>query len=189
MTLLLNSTTPLSLWHEMIHEAESVCETVLKEELESYLVFLLMRFTNKPQFSKHILATEFLAGLKKPANQQEYALQNVGDQCLIYTGLFPKHAVRRHVKVSYFINLGQSAYSNISRTKNDLYSLLSNHFVSLMDILQAMRQYSKKNPDLLPLEAYDLWQETGSKRALTILKQYTNGTPLMIDIREKSPKR
>src|SRR5689334_12548053 len=121
MGLLLNSTTPLALWFEIIHEAEAVCQTVLKEELESYLVFLLMRFTTRPEMVKRILGTDFLAGLNRPIHQQQVALQRVGDNCLIYTGLFPSHAASRHVKVSYFVNLGQSAYSVISHNQEDLY--------------------------------------------------------------------
>jgi hypothetical protein len=30
----------------------------------------------------------------------------------------------------------------------------------------------------LPIEAYDLWNEGGSQRALHVLKQYTNAVPV-----------
>lgn len=189
MSLLLNSSTPLALWRDIIHDAEVNCSIQLHEDLESYLVFLMMRFTNQPDIVKQILATDFLKSLKLTKDLKLYHLQNVGDKCLIYSGLFPSNAVRRHVKISYFVNIGQSAYSIISDQKNDLYASLSNQFVTLMDILQSIRQHSKKYSDLLPFEAYDLWQETGSKRALRVLKNYTQEGSVIIDVREKLPNR
>jgi hypothetical protein len=179
---LLISSTPLALWHEIIHDAESNCAITLKQELESYLVFLLMRYSNQPDLIKKIMASEFLKGANLGSHQRQIVLQGVGDGCLIFSGLFPKIAEKRLVKISYFVNLGQTAYSNISQTHNDLYGLLAKHFVPLMDILQSIRRYANEYPDLLPLQAYDLWNETGSQQALKTLKQYTGATPIHLDL-------
>lgn len=165
--------TPTALWHKIVLEAEQTCSVMLKEDLESYLVFLLMRYINKPEFIKNIIATEFLQSLNLNPAQREVVLRDVGDKCLLFTGLFPNIAKKRLVRVSYFVKLGQAAYFRISKESNDLYGHLSDQFVLLMDILQSIRQYTKKNPDLLPLDAYDLWSDTGSQRAFSVLKQYT----------------
>src|SRR5579872_334380 len=164
MKLLLNS-TPIALWQDVVHEAESACSVSLQEEIESYLVFLLVRYTNKPEVAKKVIATQFLQGMghHTHSNKRHLVLQDVGDQCLLFSGLFPKIAEKRLIKVSYFINIGQSAYSTLSKTSNDLYGLLAAQFVLLMDILQSIRYYAL--PDLLPIEAYDLWNESGSQRA------------------------
>lgn len=171
---IVTNTTSTALWQEVIHEAEQACSVALKEEIEAYLVFLLMRYINKPEFVKQIIASEFLQSLELSSIQREVALREVGDKCLLFAGLFPSIAKKRLVRQSYFVKLGQAAYIGVSKKNNDLYDHLSNQFVSLMDILQSIRQYTKKCPDLLPLEAYELWNETGSQRALTILKQYTS---------------
>lgn len=180
MKLLIN-TTPVALWYDIIHDAEHSCAIVLHEDLESYLVFLLVRYTNKPEVIKQIAATEFLQGLKLTANQRELVLQEVGDKCLLFSGLFPNIAERRLVKISYFVNLGQAAYETISKKNNDVYNALAKQFVPLMDILQSIRRYSDNCPDLLPMQAYDLWNQTGSQRALTVLKHYTKGIPIQSD--------
>lgn len=182
MTLLLNS-TPTALWHDIIHEAEATCAIALQEDIESYLVFLLMRYTQKPEFVKQIIATNFLQGIKLTRAKRKLILQNVGDHCLLFAGLFPHQATKRLVKVGYFVKLGQSAYTAISTIEDDLYSLLAKSFVPLMDVLQSIRRYSKEYPDLLPLEAYELWNETGSPRALSTLKQYTQATPTIINVK------
>lgn len=179
MQILHNSTTA-ALWHDIVHDAEIQCDVHLEEEFESYLVFLMIRYTTKPEIVKQIIATEFLMGMESKARLKHHILQEVGDKCLIFTGLFPKIAQKRHVQMGYFIKLGQSSYATISKSKNDLYEGLAKQFVSLMDVLQTMRIYSKQYPDLLPLEAYELWSETGSRRGLNVLKQYTHGIPLFL---------
>ena len=176
MKILVNSTS-LALWHEIIHEAEASCAIVLNEETEAYLVFLLMRYLKKPEIVKQVMAEELLEGLHLAARSREEMLRGVGDKCLLFSGLFPKMAERRLVKISYFVNLGQSAYGALAKSNYDLYGSLSRQFVTLMDVLQSIRSYSTDFPDLLPLQAYDLWNETGSQRALKVLGQYTQAIP------------
>ncbi len=180
MALLLNSTS-VALWYDIVHEAEAACTIALKEELEAYLVFLLARFANKPHIVSQVIASEFLAGLSCNPHQRELAMQEVGDKCLLFSGLFPQMAAKRLVKISYFVNLGQSAYSVISKKNSDLYNMLSTQFVQLMDILQSIRCYTKEVSELLPMEAYELWNDVGSQRALRSLKQYTSGAPVLIN--------
>jgi hypothetical protein len=179
MEILVNS-TPVALWHDIIHEAEISCRTPLQEELEAYLVFLLMRYVDKPHTMKQIIATQFLENLQMTSKRGELHFQEVGDKCLLFSGLFPGIAEKRLVKIGYFVQMGQSAYGRVSKERNDLYHRLARHFVPLMDILQSVRCYSEHHPDLLPLQAYDLWNETGSKRALSVLKKYTHGIPTKI---------
>lgn len=165
---LLHQPQSVQLWHDLITDAEKICDISLKEEVESYLVFLLIRYIASPDVVKQIIATEFLKCAQLSPSMRELAFQNVGDKCLIMSGFFPSLAKKRLVKISYFVRLGQSSYATISKTRNDIYGLLARQFVPLMDILQSV-----KNHDLLPLDAYELWHETGSKRALALLKEYT----------------
>lgn len=175
MDLLTSSTTSV-LWHDVIRHAEDCCSITLQDELEAYLVALLIRFTNKPEVAKQILATAFLEALQRHQFERQLSLQQVGDQCLLFAGLFPRAAEKKHVKISYFVSVGRSAYSSISKKTNDLYGSLAVHFVPLMDVLQSIRAY----PDLLPLEAYEQWNLLGSKRAFKILEQTTKGIPIKL---------
>jgi hypothetical protein len=177
---LLQSSTSIALWHEIIHEAEAACTISLKEEVEAYLVFMLARYVNKPEIVKHIIANEFLEGLKYSPHHRATTMQEIGDKCLIFSGLFPHMADKRLVKISYFVNIGQSAYETVSKTSTDIYGMLARQFVSLMDILQAIRRYTKEISDLLPLQAYELWDDVNSQRALRILGQHTQAIPIKI---------
>lgn len=164
----------VALWQEVICEAQQQCSIQLNPQLETYLVSLLMRYSNQPELAVRIFATSFLEAQQSRQQKRMASLQIVGDECLIYAGLFPQAAEKRHVKVSYFVDLGRSAYSAVSQTANDLYWSLAIQFVSLMDVLQAIRPSS----DLLPLTAFEQWEELGSQRAFKILEQYTNGIPI-----------
>src|SRR5437016_2911471 len=108
MNLLTNETV-LILWQDVVKNAEDRCSISLKEELEAYLVSLLVRYTNKPEVAKQVLATAFMEALQRRANQRNVSLQHVGDQCLLFAGLFPRVAEKRHVKINYFVDLGRSA--------------------------------------------------------------------------------
>jgi hypothetical protein len=111
-------------------------------------------------------------------------LRDVGDQCLLVSGFFPNIAKRRQVKVSYYVDIGRGAYLHLSNALHhnfaDIYSDLSKSFVSLMDILQAMREMNSANSLLDPLQTFELWNETGSKKAFQGLKSISNGVPIYL---------
>lgn len=173
MALLINR-NPVVLWHDALKLAEDRCSIALNEEVETYLISLLIRYTNKPEVAQQIFAKAYLEAMQLRENERQVSLQQVGDQCLLFAGFFPEAAHRKHVKIRYFVDLGRSAYSAISKSADDLHWLLALKFVSLMDVLQSIRPHS----ELLPLAAYEQWEELGSQRALQILKEYTGGIPI-----------
>lgn len=170
-------------WQKLVQEAEVLCDYQLGEELESYLVFLLMRFLEKPDFTSKIMALDYLHGLISEGQLQQDRLRDVGDHCLLFSGLFPKIAERRRVKISYYVGMGRSAYSHLAETCREklceFYHALSEAFVKLMDILQAIRSMGGHHQVLTPLEALELWGDTQSQIALKTLRQVSNSTPIL----------
>lgn len=175
-----NSTTQ---WHELVTEAQRAANVHLDEELESYLVFLLMRYTDKPEMAASILALEYLEGASAMGQLRHDRMRDVGDQCLLYSGLFPERAERRRVQVSYYVDLGRSAYHTAAdatrQTLSQLFFALASQFVLIMDTLQAMRGINSQAPELTPLMAFELWQDTGSEQALRTLKNVSQGQPII----------
>lgn len=176
----LSNATPVAIWHEVILEAEGHCGTHLQTELEAYLVFMLVRYMNQPSIVQQIMASHFLEAIHAGYHESELLLQRVGDICLLFSGFFPGIAEKRKVNIPYFIQLGRTAYSTISQSNDDIYHQLDLQFVPVMDVLQAMRQYSKECPDLLPLQAYELWHECGSQRAFSILQLYSSASSMRL---------
>ena len=178
MSTLILQATPTAQWYALVGEAEQACSIHLNPDLESYLVFLLMRFSKQPELAAKIFAFEFLEAVQAANGvQRDNLLQTLGDSCLLYSGLFPAQATRRQVKISYFIDIGRIAYSTLSdqghHQLGELFACLSQFFIVVMDILQTMRELSGDTGILSPIQAEELWSETGSQHARAVLERYT----------------
>ena len=158
MTKLILHPTDMSQWHALVNEAQAATSLVLNENTESYLVFLLMRFSQTTQLIESVMAFDFLESMQLPGKRQVELLRDVGDKSLLFCGLFPGMAVKRHVRLEYFSELGQAAYLTVSeledRESADLYLELSAQFLNLQHILQAMRgspiQLAKVDGGIMP---------------------------------------
>jgi len=165
---LIIDSSELSQWHRLVQEAEQDYGCQLDEAMQSYLVFTLMRFTKNSQLNSKALALDYLSSHHLPERLRHEQLRNIGDQCLLVSGLYPQSAEKRLVSADYYVNLGRAAYFHISTVTQkgiaELYQQLAESFVLLMDLLLTIRQYS--SPALQPIAALELWHQTGSRAAL-----------------------
>ena len=170
-------------WLTLIHEAQTAAACPLDEDMESYLVFLLMRYTERPDIATSVLALEYLHSMQLSGHLAQDRLREVGDKCLLYSGLFPERVTRRRVNVSYVVDLGCGAYqqlaSRLGNSAAELYQRLAAAFVRLMDILKTIRELGRPTA-AEPLHAYELWRDTGSRFALNKLRAATGATPLLV---------
>jgi hypothetical protein len=181
--------TDIAQWHALVNEAQAACQCNLDEPLESYLVFLLMRFAERPDLAASVMALEFLQA-QRAESQVATQLRDVGDRCLLVSGLFPRLAERRLVNVSYFVSIGRAAYDQLAslldRHTDRLYGRLAEAFVVIMDVLHAMRGLSGQTV-LGPLAAAELWADTGSQSALRCLNDATDAIPVDYDLHHRRP--
>lgn len=183
MRKILDQPGDMSQWQALVADAEELCGVQLDEELESYLVFTLMRYLRRPEMAQRILALDFLQALQASRQQRSQVMRDVGDQCLLFSGLFPRRAERRRVRVSYYVDLGRSAYQNLadSLTKTaHIFARLAEEFVAAMDTLQAIRVIGQQDSGLLPIQAYELWQDTASRQAYAQLLRQTGEQPMLV---------
>ena len=135
--------TDTSQWHALVNEAQASTRLLLNENTESYLVFLLMRFSQTTQLIESVMALDFLESMHAPGKRQVEILRDVGDKRLLFCGLFPGMAVKRHVRLDYFSDMGQAADLTVGELQDsesaDLYFQLSAQFTTMQQILQAMR--------------------------------------------------
>ncbi|HAT6979677.1 TPA: hypothetical protein F8R96_08810 [Legionella pneumophila] len=149
--------TDISQWHALVNEAQAATRLILNENTESYLVFLLMRFSQGTKLIESVVALDFLESMRKPRQLQVELLRDVGDKSLLFCGLFPGIAKKRHVSLSYFSDMGQAAYLTVGELEENqtanLYFQLSEQFITLQQVLQAMRgeyiQFSELNCGVL----------------------------------------
>ena len=144
MQELLLQDSQMANWQALVHEATQVAHVALGEDMESYLVFVLMRYTETPHILNQRVAPDFLASSTHAHTARRALLRSVGDKCLLFAGLFPGLAKKRNVEPDYYINMGQSAYGTLAdlhrRKQRILYANLSQHFVALTDVLLSARQ-------------------------------------------------
>lgn len=135
--------TETSQWYALVNEAQAATRLILNELTESYLVFLLMRFSHTTQLMESIMALDFLESMQTSGKRQVNLMRDVGDKSLLFCGLFPGMAEKRHVRLDYFTEMGQAAYLIVSEMQEPesatLYHQLSEQFVSLQQVLNAMR--------------------------------------------------
>jgi hypothetical protein len=182
MTNLILHETAVAQWHALITEAEHTASITLPHELEGYLVLLLARFTEQSHLADAVMAIEYLQAQSIVGQLKFERLRDVADKCLLISGLFPQRAEHRRVKISYFVNLGQSAYDLLAHLKHaslaELFADLSQNFVSLMDVLLNCRQLP---PQLLtPIQALELWADTQSQFALQALSKHTESEETLL---------
>lgn len=143
MSKLILHPTDMSQWHALVNEAQASTRLVLNESTESYLVFLLMRFSQTAQLMESVIALDFLESARAPGRLQAERFRDVGDKSLLFCGLFPGMAAKRHVRLDYFSDMGQAAYLTVSEMEDaesaQLYYQLSEKFIIMQHILQAMR--------------------------------------------------
>lgn len=145
--------TPLAQWYTLVNEAEYKASVALSETLESYLVYLLMRFTDKPEIARSIIAEDYLEALAKQS-QSDAHLQTVGDKCLLMSGLFPQRAKKRGLSDDYFSNMGRTAYFSLHTKENHpsvsdtIFAQLAYSFEELIHIMRTMGTLDAHNKSL-----------------------------------------
>ncbi len=167
--------TETALFQQLVVDAENQAHLSLPENLESYLVFLLQRFHKNSDGLYEPLALKHLHAEAESGRRRQAELRDTGDSCLILAGLFPEQAKRRMVGISYFVSLGRSSYHalacSLKQSHAELYRHICQGFGAMLDVLQIVHGFTNRQNILSPMDAFDLWSQTGSQRALQHINQ------------------
>ena len=137
--------TPQAQWLHLIVEAESQAGYLLSHDIKKYLMLTLDHYTNDLTLPTSIIAIDYLNALNQKGTKQSIGLRNIGDQCLILSGLFPERLLKKNVSLDYTISIGRQSYSHLAIDRHchpwdsDLFQELHVHFMGLVDILHFMR--------------------------------------------------
>lgn len=168
MPKLLLHETAVEQWKSLVADAGRQAQHELDEELESYLVFTLLRFMRRPHAISKVVAFEYLLAMDSRSGEKRLILRDIGDQCLLVSGLYPELAKRRLVASEYFIDMGRNAYDELSGLMHagasSLYRQLAEAFYYLRDVLYAIR-CMQSNIQLQPSDLFHTWQELARKES------------------------
>lgn len=172
-------------FRELVREALDHQKVRAPAGVEFYLVNLLKEClktedlygTPSEGFREEPLALLYSKALQADLSRQVKLFQRIGDFSLYISGFFPASLTRQLVDVSYYIQMGESAYGSLSHLLarhaafSEIFEDLSKKFISYVDILSEVSEKStvKTPADLLRL--YETWLKTGSRRARQLLSE------------------
>jgi len=141
-----------------------------------YVVNLLTGFLQRPaEEDETPLAFRLAEALEAAGMRQRSSLKQIGDISLFVSGFFADSLARKLVDVDYYVNIGGTAYTALSRHETDTFSPvfaeLAENFVRFVDVLSEVseRASCSSNADLLRL--YERWLKTGSRRSGQLLAE------------------
>ena len=139
-----------------------------------YVVNLLTGFLQRPADQDDApLALRLAEALDTAGVRQRTSLKQIGDLSLFMSGFFADSLHRKLVDVDYYVSIGGTAYTVLSRFETDTFSSvfaeLADNFVGFVDVLSEVseRASCSSNADLLRL--YGRWLKTGSRRSGQLL--------------------
>lgn len=113
--------------------------------------------------------------------QRNFALQRIGDVSLFIAGFFADSLAHKLVDLDYYIYMGGNAYGSLSeeirgttrgRALAVVYRELARKFQLVVDILNEVREGTRRSSDLNLLRTYEVWLKTGSRRAEALLREH-----------------
>ena len=144
------------------------------ERTSYYVVNLLAGFLQRrAEEHDEPLAFRFVRALESSGVRQRAGLREVADTSLLVSGLFADSLRRKLVDVDYYVSIGESAYTALSRFEADglapVFGELAENFVRFVDVLSEVSERTSctSNADLLRL--YEKWLKTGSRRSGQLL--------------------
>jgi hypothetical protein len=141
-----------------------------------YLVKLLTHYiftdnlfdeTSGGKKTRSTLAELYLKAMNAEPSIRADLLKKLGDTSLYISGFFSESLNRKVVDLSYYVNMGETAFHSLSTTVNeeaysDLFKDFSKQFVKYMDVLNYISQQANLQNNSNLLKLYENYQKTGS---------------------------
>ncbi|MGH8197199.1 MAG: hypothetical protein ACRETI_03425 [Steroidobacteraceae bacterium] len=159
----------------------------VRDHTEHYIVNLLAMFSHTdalfepgPEQRTQLkpLAMLLAEAADAPDSIQRFRiLQRLGDVALFAAGFLAGSLARRPVDVDYHIAMGGRAYGALAqapfhgarRVLADVFAELGDKFQPLVDALNEIAEGAAKQSQRDVLRLYELWHQTGSRRAHRLL--------------------
>jgi hypothetical protein len=141
-----------------------------------YVVNLLTGFLQRPaEDDQTPLAFRLAEALDAAGIRQRTSLKQIGDLSLFVSGFFADSLNRKLVDVDYYVSIGGTAYTALSRYETDTFSPvfaeLADNFVRFVDVLSEVSERASLSSNVDLLRLYERWLKTGSRRSGQLLAE------------------
>lgn len=143
----------------------------LEPYLQSYVVHVLQDYVDASKLEQsETLAEVYLKAQVESEPVKSRLLKSLGERALYISGFFGESLSRKIVDIDYYIQMGASAYSLLSHTRNEnthhqLYKTVSNRFLDLVELLNYISEKSYVHSDTNIMRLYEKYLLTGSNSA------------------------
>lgn len=168
---------PHLFFYDAIKKAQTKQSIQLSENVEYYLVQLLMNFIRADEQNSLtdcliIMVKKALEGLP---NERIVLYKKIGDIALYVCGFHQDYFANKSYDIKYYISMGSAAYKNLSNlmlgrstyqnTMAQIYHDMSSHFLNAIEILLHISENMHHNGhQRSTLNIYDAWLNTESKK-------------------------
>lgn len=180
--------SPHEFFRDKIAEAVTNQKIVLSDDIEFYLVNLLCDYIAPKKLESFYgqydpletpIAFLLKEAIEAPPSYRAKIYKHLGDTSLYLAGFFQDFFNRKTYDIKYYIDMGQSAYSNVSSIMREqhgdkhfsaMYGTLSTQFKSLVEVVAEVSETPESVGAADILSLYDRWTRTNSGRLLRILQ-------------------
>lgn len=159
-------------FRELLQSAMRSQAVASSESTEFYLVRLLETFARtEHDWFERPLALDYLESFHSPLHDRYGKLKRVADTALFVSGLFMESLHRKLVSADYYMQLGRTAYANLSALSSaisvlpgDLFSELADRFPDFVRVLAEISFEELFRGDRHTLRIYTRWMYTRSEQ-------------------------
>lgn len=159
-------------FRDLLQSAMRTQEVCSSEETEFYLVKLLEAFAHADRdWFDRPLALDYLESFHSPLVYRYGKLKRVADTALFVSGLFMESLHKKLVSSDYYMQLGRSAYTDLSALSSGVGAVPGNLFAELAerfsDFVRVLSEISFERlfrGDVHTLRVYTRWMYTRSER-------------------------
>ena len=127
-------------WYHALCDLQHETDTVLPLEIEYYLTHVLINSTTQISLIDSLVGEDFLENLHQCTGKNQWP--ELGNKCLIITGVFPQWANHRCRSKNYVAQMGKLAYQQAALihfgAQKKIYEHLSEHFDDLSSFLNKL---------------------------------------------------
>ena len=127
-------------WFQVLSDLQKETRVSLPAEIEHYLLMTLLYHTEQTSLLEACLSEHFFEALEGrfvPAKWQE-----IGDKCLIISGIFPQWSQRRVRSEKFLHQMGKLGYRQASLqyfgAEKKIFSYLHEHFEPVTELLHQL---------------------------------------------------
>lgn len=175
-------------FHDSMQEALTKRHVQVEAQTEQYVVNVLTTFARVEDLfeqgsaarTQKPLAMMLAEALGAPtARDRDLLLQRLGDVALFTAGFFSRSFARKLVDIDYHIAMGSRAYSTLAAhaagsthpaALTAVFVELADKFQPVVDVLNDIADMSHAHTHEDALRLYEIYQKTGSPRALEALQ-------------------